>query len=103
MAALDPGCDREKWFTVGAALKNRLGDQEGFHLFDHWSRGGASYNLAPWRNKRDDGRLDQSSPIGRKHGACSTYRKVGGNGMTSILSSRVKKLEQGGRWQSQHG
>ncbi|MBF0295464.1 MAG: PriCT-2 domain-containing protein, partial [Magnetococcales bacterium] len=59
MAAIDPGCDRQTWFTVAAALKDALGDQEGFHLFAHWSRGGGSYNPADtrdtWRSIREGG------------------------------------------------
>ncbi|MBF0180944.1 MAG: PriCT-2 domain-containing protein [Magnetococcales bacterium] len=59
LAALDPGCERQTWFTVAAALRDGLGDQAGFPLFDSWSRGGASYNLADtrdtWRSIREGG------------------------------------------------
>lgn len=41
---LDPN-DRDTWFKMGAAIKDELGE-DGFSLWDDWSRGGESYKSA---------------------------------------------------------
>jgi len=40
---LDPNCDRDKWVRIGMVVKHELGE-EGFDLFDGWSRPGKTYN-----------------------------------------------------------
>lgn len=37
-----PDCAREEWYRIAAALKDKFGD-DGFELFDDWSREGKSY------------------------------------------------------------
>ncbi|TDY23931.1 putative DNA primase/helicase [Paraburkholderia sp. BL6665CI2N2] len=42
LSFIPPTIEREKWFRVGAAIKHELGD-DGFELFDTWSRGDPAY------------------------------------------------------------
>ena len=53
MAQFIPAHEREKWITVGMALKSELGDS-GFSLFDEWSKSADSYNsnsvISVWRS-----------------------------------------------------
>lgn len=46
---IDPNCDRETWVRMAAALKDEFG-QDGFELFDEWSRDGKRYQEAATRD-----------------------------------------------------
>ena len=35
---IPPDCDRDVWWQVGAALKKELGDDNGFEVWDKWSK-----------------------------------------------------------------
>lgn len=43
LSVLDSDCDRDTWVRIGQAIQNELGE-EGFPLWDDWSRSGSSYS-----------------------------------------------------------
>ncbi len=53
LAVLDPDCDRDTWVRIGQAIQDELGE-EGFSLWDEWSRTGSNYReasaLETWRS-----------------------------------------------------
>jgi len=54
---LDPDCGREDWRNVGMGLKHQFGD-EGFDLWDEWSKGSNKYNEKTIRGQWDSFRND---------------------------------------------
>lgn len=46
---LDAGCPREEWVRIGMAIKAELGN-EGFDLFDEWSKTGGNYDKTATRD-----------------------------------------------------
>ena len=60
LSAIDPNLPREEWWKIGAAIKDGLGE-EGFGLFNDWSRGGESYDSnavkVTWKSTHSSGRI----------------------------------------------
>lgn len=58
LSCLAPDCPRERWVQIGQAIHAALGD-DGFHLWDQWSRGGSSYKAGDakdvWKSFRPGG------------------------------------------------
>jgi putative DNA primase/helicase len=58
LSCLAPDCPRERWVQIGQAIHAALGD-DGFDLWDQWSKGGSTYepNSArdAWKSFKKDG------------------------------------------------
>jgi hypothetical protein len=71
-----PADDREPWVRMGMAVKSALGD-DGFGLWDEWSRESASYRdhdaLAVWRSIRQGGAITLGS-LFHEAGKCGFVR-----------------------------
>ena len=59
-------CDRETWWKMAAAIKSELG-QDGFSIWDDWSKTGASYNARDakdtWKSSHGTGGVGIGSLI----------------------------------------
>ena len=69
-----PADDRELWLRIGMAIKAGLGE-DGFELWDHWSRSSARYRGTDardvWRSMRPDGGISLATlffEAASKHG-----------------------------------
>lgn len=60
LSFIPPDVERERWWRVAAAIKSELGD-DGFELFDTWSRGASNYVETDardtWRSLQPAGRI----------------------------------------------
>ena len=68
-----PAEDRDLWLRIGMAIKAGLGE-DGFELWDHWSRSSARYRGTDardvWRSIRPDGGISLATLFfeAKKHG-----------------------------------
>ncbi|NTZ86241.1 DUF927 domain-containing protein [Burkholderia metallica] len=73
LARIPSDLPRDEWWRIGAAIKHEFGD-DGFDLFDTWSRGGDSYDAMAardtWRSIDADGgiRLGSLFDLAKRHG-----------------------------------
>ncbi|MBD1399435.1 DUF3987 domain-containing protein [Pelovirga terrestris] len=62
--AVIPSDDRDTWLQIGMAINSELGE-EGFHLWDSWSRSASSYNendaRASWKSFTPGGGINIST------------------------------------------
>ncbi|QTO19593.1 DUF927 domain-containing protein [Burkholderia seminalis] len=60
LSYIPPDIERERWWRIAAAIKSELSD-DGFEIFDSWSRGAASYVETDardtWRSLQPVGRI----------------------------------------------
>ncbi|WP_322095147.1 DUF927 domain-containing protein [Paraburkholderia bannensis] len=60
LSFIPPDIERERWWRVAAAIKSELGD-DGFEIFDGWSRGASNYVETDardtWRSLQPSGRI----------------------------------------------
>ncbi|VWD17291.1 DUF927 domain-containing protein [Burkholderia contaminans] len=81
LSVVPPDIDRATWVRIAMALKSGLGD-DGFDLFDSWSRGGQSYTKAAardvWRSLNMDGGVTIATlySIAREYGFDLKHRSV---------------------------
>lgn len=68
-----PADDRDLWLRIGMAMKAGMGE-DGFELWDHWSRSSARYRDTDardvWRSIRPDGGISLATLFfeAQKHG-----------------------------------
>ncbi len=68
-----PADDRDLWLRIGMAIKAGMGE-DGFELWDHWSRSSARYRDTDardvWRSIRPDGGISLATLFfeAQKHG-----------------------------------
>lgn len=73
LSFIPPDIERERWWRVAAAIKSELGD-DGFELFDSWSRGASNYVETDahdtWRSLKPAGGITIGTlyAIAREHG-----------------------------------
>ncbi|MBA2594043.1 MAG: PriCT-2 domain-containing protein [Pseudomonadota bacterium] len=76
--AFIPPDDRDMWVNMGMAIKDGFGD-EGFDLWDAWSRQSDRYNERDardvWRSLKAGGGITLGDPIPRGQGARLARRR----------------------------
>ena len=88
-----PADDRDLWLRIGMAIKAGMGE-DGFELWDHWSRSSARYRGTDardvWRSLRPDGGISLATLFFEAERSTATSRAVRGRSVDP--SSRRQRV-----------